>query len=295
MASTPSRTAEQVALFRALESGRRGERLFADPYAKAFLGRRYRMVVLLGGLPRVGEAVPRYIDRRWSGGPRASAVVRTRLIDDQLADAIAAGARQVLVLGAGYDSRGYRLPVLSGLPVFEVDAPATQAAKRWRLRRVASRHYAHVRFVPVDLERDDVGVRLRQAGFARRRTAVVWEGVTNYLSAEAVDVTLRWLAASTAPGSRVIFTYVDRGVLDGTGCFAGLDTWYATVRAGGEQWTFGFDPPRLPDYLAQRGMALLADTSAREAAERYLVPLGRREPTADFYRIAQAEVVPCPG
>ncbi|MFB9840509.1 hypothetical protein ACFFNX_51050, partial [Actinoallomurus acaciae] len=84
-----SRTAQHVALFRALETVRRGPRLFTDPYAAAALGPRYRLVAGLARLPGAGARIERYIDTRFPGGPRASAVVRTRLIDDRLGAALA--------------------------------------------------------------------------------------------------------------------------------------------------------------------------------------------------------------
>ncbi|WP_322768030.1 SAM-dependent methyltransferase [Frankia sp. Cr1] len=287
-----SRTAEHVALFRALESRRGGARLFVDPYAIRFLRSRYRFIARLAELPLLSGAVPGYIDRRWTSGPRSSAVVRTRLIDDLLGDAVAAGTRQVLLLGAGYDSRAYRIPALAALTVFEVDHPATQAGKRRQIhRRIPPKSYAHVRFVPADFERGDVDAALRQAGFITDRTAVIWEGVTEYLTAETVDATLRWLTIATAAGSHIIFTYVDRGALDNTGGFDGAAEWLATVRGAGEPWKFGLDPSELPGYLAERGMTLISDQSARDAAVRYLEPLGRHEPTAGFYRIAVAQVI----
>ncbi len=119
---------------------------------------------------------------------------------------------------------------------------------------------------------------------------MVWEGVTNYLTGEAVDPTLRHLADLAAAGSRIVFTYVDRAALDGTGAFRGVEEWHAVLRRHGEPWTFGFDPAELPWYLSAQGMTLTLDMSAREAAARYLDPLGRHEPAAAFYRIAQAEV-----
>lgn len=316
-----SRTAEHVALFRALESCRRRDRLFDDPYAAGFLSPGYRTVASLARVPALGRRLERYIDTRWSGGPRASAVVRTRLIDDLLSEALAgwgsgysAGeadqsrhrsgpARpappgdadqscQVVLLGAGYDSRAYRIPAAAAATVFEVDHPATQAAKR---RLVAARlrpeRLAHVRFVPADLLHDDLDTELSRAGFRHGvPTVVIWEGVTNYLTAGAVDATLRFLAGATGAGSRIIFTYVDRAVLDGSRRFDGLAEWRAAVRDAGEPWTFGFDPAELPGYLAERGLTLTTDLSTREAAARYLAPLGRDEPTAAFYRVAAAEV-----
>jgi methyltransferase (TIGR00027 family) len=291
MQSSPSRTAQHVALFRALESVRRGPRLFTDPYATAALGPAYRLVVALARLSGRRHHVERYIDNGWPGGPRASAVVRTRLIDDLLGEALADGARQLVLLGAGYDSRAFRLPAAGAVTVFEVDHPATQALKRRLVdRRVPADQRAHVRFVPVDLAHEDLSTALRQAGWRSDRSVIVWEGVTNYLDASSVHATLTGLAALAAAGSRIIFTYLDRRALDGTGDFDGVKEWAETVRAVGEPFTFGFVPEELPDYLADRGLTLMLDRSARDAAVQYLEPLGRHEPAAPFYRIAQAEV-----
>ncbi|GIH20862.1 class I SAM-dependent methyltransferase [Rugosimonospora africana] len=282
-----SRTAEHVALFRALESSRRRDRLFDDPYAARFLSPRYRLVASLARVPALGRRFERYIDTHWSGGPRGSAVVRTRLIDDLLTEALAGGATQIVLLGAGYDSRAYRIPAAAAATVFEVDHPATQAAKR-RLIGASARQ---ISFVPADLLHDDLDTELGRAGFRHGvRTVVIWEGVTNYLTAGAVDATLRFLAGATGAGSRIIFTYVDRAALDGSRRFDGLAKWQAAVRDAGEPWTFGFDPAELPGYLAERGLTLTTDLSTRDAAARYLTPLGRDEPTASFYRIVAAEV-----
>ncbi|NMO55691.1 class I SAM-dependent methyltransferase [Actinoplanes sp. TBRC 11911] len=282
MLNRASRTASQVALFRALESARPHDRIFDDPLAVRFLPPGYRVLARLARVRPVGRRLEAYIDTRWSG-PRASAVARTRLIDDLVSDA---GARQALFLGAGYDSRAYRLDALAGLPVFEIDHPATQAAKRDLLRPAEA---GRVHFVGVDLLADDLAAALRGAGVsAYERTVVVWEGVTNYLTADAVDRTLRQLAELLAAGSRIIFTYIDRGVL--TGSIPAAGEWHAAVTRQGEPWTFGFDPADLEAYLGERGLRLTLDMSTRDAAERYLSPLGRHEPAATFYRVAQAEV-----
>lgn len=264
---TASRTAEHVAFFRALETRRR-DRLFADDHAIRFLSARYRWLVRAAAIPLVGQGIARVIDHRYPEGPRTSAVARTRLIDDLLAEA---RPEQVLLLGAGYDSRAHRIPGMP--PTYEVDRPATQQAKR---RRIADR--PHVRYVPVDLGSESLAAAL--GGFPAKRTAVVWEGVTNYLTEPAVDATFRELTGIVARGSTVIFTYVDRSAL-------GADTtWHREVGKVGEPWTFGLHPADVPGYLAERGLELEGDLSAKEAAERY----HRDEPAAGFYRIAWAVV-----
>ncbi|MFF5296147.1 class I SAM-dependent methyltransferase [Paractinoplanes globisporus] len=288
MQNRASRTAEQVALFRALETARGHDRVFDDPLAVRFLHGGYRLLARAARVRPVGLRLSRFIDRRWPG-PRPSAVARTRLIDDLVIEALGRGARQVLLLGAGYDSRAYRLPGIARVAVYEADHPATQAVKR-RLVRGAVRpeRRRHVRYVPVDLLTEDLGDALFAAGFgALEPTVVVWEGVTNYLSEPAVDATLRRLASLTATGSSLIFTYVDRRVLDGE---VDAGSWAEAVRRQGEPWTFGFDPAALPGYLAARGMRLALDLSTRDAAERYLQPLGRIEDAAPFYRVAEAEI-----
>ncbi|MFL6124333.1 class I SAM-dependent methyltransferase [Actinophytocola sp.] len=264
---TASRTAEHVALFRALET-RRGRGLFRDPYAILFLPPRYRWLVRAATLPPLNHGIARLIDHRYPGGPRRSAVARTRFIDDLLAEA---DPEQVLLLGAGYDSRAHRIP---GIPTtYEVDHPATQQAKR---RRIRDRD--HVHYISVDLNEQSLAEALRKAGFPRKRTAVIWEGVTNYLSEEAVDKTLRDLTATTGKGSTVILTYVDRAALDD-------DTeWHRSVRRVGEPWTFGLHPNEVPAYLGERGLVLRGDMSTQEAARRYHTA----EPAAGFYRIAWA-------
>jgi methyltransferase (TIGR00027 family) len=120
-----SRTAEYVALFRALETQRPVERrVFADPLASAFLSGLLAAVAALARVPGIGALVPMAIDWRVPG-PRPSAVARTKVLDEAIQAALAAGIEQLVILGAGYDSRAYRLAGAGRVPVFEVDHPRT--------------------------------------------------------------------------------------------------------------------------------------------------------------------------
>jgi methyltransferase (TIGR00027 family) len=208
MPARSSRTAELMAVQRALESARpRSSRLFRDAFARHFVSRRWRLVVGARRVGAVRRAVEVLYDRVAGPGPRASAVARTRLIDDLVTDA-RSWIGQLVILGAGFDARAYRLPGLAEVTVFEVDRPVTQQAKREVLGRVLAGIVAgdplawHVRFVPVDFERDDLARALRAAGYRDgARSLFVWEGVTSYLTPAAVDQTLgavRGLAAAAA-------------------------------------------------------------------------------------------------
>lgn len=131
--------------------------------------------------------------------------LRTRVIDDTIAEL---AAPQLVVLGAGLDSRAYRMSALADTVVFEIDHPATQAFKRARSSRL-TRAARDVRFVGVDFERDDLGERLGACEHdATRRTTWIWEGVTPYLTEEAVDATLAVIEARSAQRSALVMTYV---------------------------------------------------------------------------------------
>lgn len=286
-----SRTAEQNALFRALESGQRSRRrLFDDPLARSFLTPPLSLAGQLARLPGLRALLPWLLDRRWPG-VRSSVVARTRLIDDEIAAALGQ-VEQLVVLGAGFDARPYRMPALQRLSVFEVDHPDTQAAKRRVLERALTRSPSHVRFVPCDFQSRDLGSAMAEAGYrASAPTFILWEGVTNYLTEAAVDATLRWCARA-APGSIVLFTYVHRDILTRPHAFVGTKNLFASLERAGERFTFGLTPSELPDFLAERGLSLERDVGAAEYRERYFGEAARRMRGHEFYRVAVARVVP---
>ena len=288
-------TAEFMALFRAQESARpERRRLFNDPFAISFLSPQFRVVCGLFRVPLVRSLLVGLIDARWPGA-RTSGIARTRLIDDWVSDAVVAGARQVVILGAGFDSRAWRLSALRDLPIFEVDHPSTSAEKRRRLENIGA-PTCRVTFVPVDFDRERLADALLNAGFQPgRRTAVIWEGVTNYLTADAVDATVRWVG-TLAEGSRLIFTYVHADALGGSGRFKGAARPLLAVASAGEPWTFGLRPELLPSYLEERGLRLIEDLGANEYRARTMGRSGAHASGYEFYHAALAEVgaVTCP-
>jgi len=285
----PSRTAEFVALFRALESQLPADkRLFDDPHAHAFLGARLRAVLSLARIPLTGELVTQAIDRTWPGA-RVSVVVRTRFIDNVLGDALADGVDQVVILGSGFDARAYRVPGAEGARIFEIDTPETLQGKRSRIEASLGHVPPHVSTVATDFEREDLDAALARTAFRRRaRTLFIWEGVSSYLSDAAIDATLRHLATLAAPRSQLVFTYLDHATLGGRSELPGARTAMAAVRHAGEPFRFGFDPAELPAYLDQRGFKLLDDLTSVDLAARYLHPLGRRHIAMRFYHVALA-------
>lgn len=285
-----SRTAEYVALFRAIESSLPSERrLFEDPHARRFLGPRLSLVAALCRVPGVPDLVSRFIDRRWAG-TRSSAVARTRVIDDAIRAAVDRGIEQLVILGAGFDSRPYRLDVLKEATIFEVDHPSTFAKKQNILQRALPSLPRNVRFVATDFHEVELGLVMEASGYSKvAPTFILWEGVTPYLTEPAVDATLRW-CAEAASGSELLFTYVHRAVIDAPETFAGTQTLFATLKAAGEEWKFGIDPADLAGFLSDRGLRLEQDIGSAEYRAKYWPKASHVTRGYEFYRIALARV-----
>ena len=283
-----SQTAEYVALYRALESTEtRREPLFRDPFARHLLtGSRLR-ALRLASVPGMRGILERYADHR-APGARTSAIGRTRFIDDLVKAEVARGVRYVVILGAGYDSRAHRLPELANVRVFEVDRKETQTEKRKRIESVTGAR-KDVRYVDVDFQKQDLATRLADYNWrADRPTLFIWEGVTNYLDAKAVSTVLD-MVGRTAKGSVIVFTYIHRGVIDGSVKFVGADKLVDNVQRLGEPWRFGLVPGELAAYLAELGLTLEQDLGADDYRSRYFGADAKFAGYA-FYRVAVARV-----
>lgn len=133
---------------------------------------------------------------------------RTEVLDRAVAQAAGHGSHQIVILGAGLDARAWRMPALAHATVFEVDHPATQAWKRQKITDL--RPLAHeVRLVAVDFQRQKVHQQLESAGHdAAQPTLWLWEGVTMYLTRDAIAATLAEVAGRSAAGSVVAMSYL---------------------------------------------------------------------------------------
>jgi methyltransferase (TIGR00027 family) len=284
-----SRTAQYVAAYRAVESLERHPR-FQDGYAVAFLSPELARLIRAAHLSPFRALVKWYADRR-APGARTSAIARTCYIDDVVRSAARAGTRQLVILGAGFDCRAHRLPELRDSLVFEVDRAETQAVKRAELAHAPVSARDDVRYVPVDFLRDRVSERLVETGWdAGAPTSFVWEGVTNYLTEPAVTSVLSWLGG-TAVGSTVVFTYVHRGLLDGSQRFEDGEQILANVQRLAEPWTFGLYPGDVAPFLARMGLELVEDLGADDYRRRYLDGAARTLRGYSFYRVALAKRV----
>ncbi len=257
----PSRSALAVASLRAVHQLLDEPLVFPDPIALPLLGASAAAAL---------RDDPFVLNDPMSRGLRAALVVRSRLVEDELARCVAAGVRQYVLLGAGLDTFSYRNPHNDeGLRVFEVDHPGTQ---RWKQRLLAEAGIdvpCSLTFVPVDFERDDLRGALRQAGFRADQAACVsWMGVTMYLTADAVLGTLGTVAGFAA-GSCLCFDYRVPATMLNPIERVVSDVMAQRVAALGEPWLSTFDPTPLQSQLLELGFSSAESATADDLNMRY--------------------------
>lgn len=294
-----SRTALAAALMRAVHTRRDQPRLIDDPWGDVLVSAEEKATMCARIMARAepaararlaalgsDQAVLDIVLRRHPS--YAGVVVRSRCAEDALADAVARGVRQYVLLGAGFDSFIVRQPPFArALTIFEVDHPVSQAMKRRRLAECAVVVPDNVRFIAADLSVEPLADALARGGFSAAVPAFFsWLGVTIYLTRAANDATLAGIAAAAAPGSELLFTYLDQRVF-GSPHFEQMRVERA---AQGEPWISGFDPATLADDLDGLGLELVEDLDAAALTARYCT--GRRDGLAPdgASRIARARV-----
>ncbi|MFO0751084.1 MAG: SAM-dependent methyltransferase [Myxococcota bacterium] len=250
-----SRTAEIVCFFRAVETYREPQRrVLEDPFAEAFLDPMWRAAAR-SPLSRFAFSSPLTWALSSATLLQGFVATRHREMDDRLASFLAAGDGQVVVLGAGYDTRAMRFAErLGGRTIIEVDFPATQEKKRRLIAERLPGRAAHVAaYLPVDFLHDPLAEALRRPPFREGvRTFFIWEGVAMYLTEEAVGRTLQTLAALGGPGSEIVCDLWARPRgrgLDATARRLGADM----LARIGEPLLFSLNPEDAPAFFAQHG------------------------------------------
>jgi methyltransferase (TIGR00027 family) len=283
----PSRTAHINAMQRAGEAIMPpARRLYHDPYAIHFLQRPdYRRV---GMYRPVARAVLRGFDALF-GGMHAEIVLRNPYYDEQLRRALDAGVEQVVLLGAGYDSTSLRHD-LRGATLYEVDAPPTQRRKLEVMRRRGLVPRQPVVYAPCDFEVERARDALARVGFdPERRSFVLWYGVTLYLSDEAVRGTLRDVAGFCAPGSMLLWDYLDEDVPTIETRFKGARRAARAAARRGEPYAWGATREHAEAVAAEAGFRVREHVRVTDLARRYAPPAGVWCCTDDFMGIVNCE------
>lgn len=264
----PSKTAETIAAVRSAESKKpEDERICDDPYACRFISRE------------VHEFAAKYPDKyramvaqneRLVPGAANSLVARVRYFDDIVRSSVDDGLEQLVILGAGYDTRAYRIEGLKKIKVFEADHPATQQIKKEKIIEIFGSMPDHVALIPVDITANDLEQKLMESGYDRsKKTLFIMEGLLMYLSPDIVDALLSFIAHNSGRESAVIFDYIPASVVDGTCELEAGRNWRKGVADVGEPFLFGIEEGGLEDYLSRRGFMNIKNVSPEDYRKMY--------------------------
>lgn len=269
----PVRSAEAVAALRAA-SVREADPAVRNPdhLARLFVRGRYRFILALPSL------LGRHLIERITPGSYCYFLARTRFVDDQLLLALRRGVRQVVILGAGYDSRALRFaePLRDAL-VFEVDLPSTQRAKRQRLSEAGIATPPNLRFVGHDFHERALIDALQAEGFSTALpTFFIWEGVTYYLAESAVVQVLDSVVSRCARGSSIALDYSLRSFVDGDESTYGGATMQRWLARNGERFRFGLEQGQLAAFLRPFDLTITEDLGSEVLCRQYLTDTRRR-------------------
>jgi len=192
-------------------------------------------------------------------------LARTRYFDDSLEEAVQDGARQVVILGAGFDSRGYRFhDRLRRVRFFEIDYGPTQEHKKQRVKQILGSIPAQVRYIAMDFTKDDLLAQLRKGGYSdKEKTLFISEGVFSYLPESAVKEAFRFVGDHSASGSTIAFSYIlskHPDVNNPNSRFARM----------GEPFLFGFPGESATEFVKREGLEVVFDASSGDVLDKYL-------------------------
>jgi len=280
----PSLSAAGVAGFRAIEAEKpEAERMFYDPYARLFVP---------GG---IGWSISKWIIEsglyeRMAPGAAAYILLRERYIDDFLKGQLVDRLEQVVMLGAGYDTRTFRIPGIEKTRVFELDESATQDRKKEKLRKVVDPVPSFVTFIPVNFNTQSLAERLQSGGYDEHaKTLFIWQGVTYFLTKEGVDRTLAFISEHSGTGSTVIFDYMYNEIFQDE-TRSDVKALRRASRISGESYLFGIDRGQIGPFLNQRGFEEVQNMTLEDLKQKYFTGknAGRVVPTG--IAIASAKV-----
>ncbi len=280
-----SLTATGIAVNRAYESSKApGERVCYDPYARQFVNpllyHLFAFFIVIG-----------YAERR-GPGVQAFLAARDRYIDDYLQMCLDDGIEQLVILGAGFDSRAYRFESLRGrVKVFEVDHPATQRVKLEKVKQILGAIPDYVVYVPIDFNRETLRERLYACGYdKRRKTRFIWQGVTQYLTPEAVDNTLAFVARNSGAGSSIVFDYMYAAALEARHKRGEVVSMQRYRGMTGEGLTFGIEEGTVEKFLSERGFYRVKNVTAEDLKRLYFTGVNEKRQVAPIYAIVSATV-----
>lgn len=264
------------------------KRILSDEFAYGMLSTGMKMFVSLMQFPSLlnwmistsESAMPGV----WGG-----MLIRKRFIDEMLMESMN-HIDAIVNLGAGFDTRAFRIGNIKNIPIWELDQPDNIQKKNFLIKKAFSALSANLNLVQIDFDKEEIASVLGNSGYQNHmKTFFIWEGVTQYLSKEGIASTFEFLS-KVASGSRLAFTYVLRDFIEGKAMHdweRGYEKYVLTDKV----WLWGMNPQEWPAYLNQYGWRIIEDKDACELAGEYITPTGRPLFTTSIERMVLAEKI----
>lgn len=283
-----SRSAAIIAAHRAMESLKpESERICFDPCAEKLIPPSFTVI----GESPIDKHQALKLFREHVPGFHEYFIVRTRYLDDLTIEAVREGILQLVILGAGYDSRAYRLEALADghVQIFEIDHPVTQKTKMEKLSELLGTLPDYVTFIPFDFKGQGLHKKLQENGYLTdAKTLFLLEGVSMYLSEDEAEAILGVCSINSGPGSSIILDFTFPEVVDGSSEHPVAAIWRQKAAEGGEPLTFGINNEDLQKLLAQNGFYKVQIADHSYLNEKYFFFQGDSRKSTPLLSIASA-------
>ena len=282
-------TAQGVAKQRLIESlAKPDRRIIYDPYAKNFV---------LGAniIKLMGHRLSVWLGNKIIPGMHEHLISRTRYIDDLIEKSTFANIEQYVILGAGYDSRAHRLKLPSKLKIFEVDQSEVQELKRLRLPDNMPNRES-ITYVGMDFNHQSLKEQLINVGFDQNKSTIfTLEGVSQYISREALDATLKEVAdLNPNSNSKIFISYVNKLLKeDSKACFGkgyskpekAVSFITNSAAKMGEPWISFYSAEEIESILSQNNFTLIENKTLADLNSKYFTPVGRTIPENHIFKL----------
>ncbi len=278
----PGKMAEGIAMIRAYESSKaEDERICYDPYAIRFIN------------PKIWEYAAKHrVDANAAMDDNSGSIVaRVRYFDDFVKKSVKDGFEQLVIFGAGFDTRAYRIEELENVKVFEVDHPDTQRFKVQKIKEIFGSIPEHVVYVPVDFETQTLGEELFNKGYNRSlKTLFIMEGLLMYITPRSVAETLSFIAENSGKGSAVIFDYFPESVVKGTNKLKIAQDIRNFAIQQGEPLQFGIKDGELEEFLNSFGFSNIQNVTSEDYKKLYFHDKNEKRNVCELVYFAHAVV-----
>lgn len=261
-----SRTAEFTCMMRSASFYEKTRQYKSNDYVAPLLVPKFFMPVI-----KIRPLRNFFINRFFPPGMYEYVIARTKFIDSVFQKVLNEGFDQILIFGAGFDSRGVRFADANKkTKIFELDAPVTQEAKINQFKKRGVEIDPKVIIISIDFNKESIENKLLESEFEKnQKTLFILEGLTMYLDSEAIDNTFKVINEFAGNGSKVVFDYVYLSVLRGENLYYGESEVLDGVKKENEPWSFGIEKGEIESFLENRDLKLIKNLNSEDLEKEF--------------------------